>query len=162
MMDLRQQIERCGKGRVCLVGLGNAGAGDDGFGVRLAGELARAGLPGVIIAGTAPENSVGRAAGGDFDDVVFIDAVDFGGTPGSAVWLDAKAMAGRFPQVSTHRIALGLLARWVESSGKTRAWLLGVQPQSLLPAEQLTPAVAATLDILRDWLLEACAARSSA
>jgi hydrogenase maturation protease len=162
MTDLRRQIERCGNGRVCLMGLGNAAAGDDGFGVRLAEELARAGVPDVIVAGTAPERSVGRAAEGGYDHLVFLDAVDLGAAPGSAVWLDARTIAERFPQVSTHRISLGLLARWIESSGKTRAWLLGVQPQSLRPAGRLTPAVETTFEILREWLVEAFAGRAPA
>jgi hydrogenase maturation protease len=162
MTDLRQQIESCGHGRVCLLGLGNAASGDDGFGVRLAQELADAGVPDVIVAGTAPERMVGRAAEGGFDHLVFLDAVDFGAPPGSAVWLDAQAMGVRFPQVSTHRLSLGLLARWAESSGKTRVWLLGVQPQSLRPAQRLSPAVEATLGILRGWLLKACADRATA
>ena len=162
MPDLRQQIQCCSREKVCLMGLGNAAAGDDGFGVRLAEELARAGLHDVIVAGTEPERSVGRAAESGYDHLVFLDAVDFGGEPGAAVWLDAPAMAARFPQVSTHRISLGLLARWAESSGKTRAWLLGVQPHSLQPAERLTPAVETTTRILREWLLQAFAGRIAA
>jgi hydrogenase maturation protease len=162
MIDLRQQIERCAAGRVCFMGLGNTESGDDGFGVRLARELADAGLPDVIVAGSEPERFIGRAAECGHDHLVFLDAVDFGAPPGSAVWLDSGAMAGRFPQVSTHRISLGLLSRCAESSGKTRAWLLGVQPQSLRPARQLSPAVEATLQVLRGWLLEACAARATA
>ena len=162
MADLRQEFARCAKGRVCLLGLGNAEAGDDGFGVRLAEALARAGLPGVIVAGTAPERAVGRAAESGCDHLVFLDAVDFGAAPGSAVWLDAAGIAARFPQVSTHRVSVGLLARWAESGGKTRAWLLGVQPQSLRPADRLTPAVETTLGILLELLIEAFAAPAPA
>jgi len=162
MDDLRRQIERCGEGRVCLMGLGSPERGDDGFGVRLAEELARLGVPGVIVAGTSPDRFMGRVAAEGCDHLIFLDAVDFGGAPGSAAWLDSAAMASRYPQVSTHRVSLGLLARLAESGGGTRAWLLGVQPQSLGPAGRLSPAVQRTLEILRDWLRQACAARSPA
>ena len=36
MSDLRLQLERCFRGRVCVVGVGNVDWGDDGLGVRLA------------------------------------------------------------------------------------------------------------------------------
>jgi hypothetical protein len=39
MPDLREQLRACLQGRVCLVGVGNADHGDDGFGVRLAESL---------------------------------------------------------------------------------------------------------------------------
>ena len=162
MKDLRSRIRSCGEGRVCLMGVGNPERGDDGLGVRLAQELALLGVPDVVVAGTEPERFMGRVAEGGYDHLILLDAVDFGGAPGSAVWLDRHALASRCPQVSTHRLSLGLLAQWVESGGKTRAWLLGVQPQSLGPAGRLSPAVQRTLEILRDWLRQACAARSPA
>ena len=69
--------------------------------------------------------------------------------------LDSDEMAARFPQISTHKLSLGLLAKQVEANGRTKAWLLGVQPESLRPGEELTPAVRATLELLLD-LLKAC------
>jgi len=160
MTGLRDIIRGCGEGRVCLMGLGDPGRGDDGLGVRLAEELDRLGVPDVVVAGTAPERCVGRVAEGAYDHLILLDAVDFGGAPGSAIWLGGDALASRCPQVSTHRLSLGLLARWVESCGKTRVWLLGVQPQSLKAAAGLSPAVRATADILRGWLCQDFAGRA--
>jgi hypothetical protein len=68
------------------------------------------------------------------------------------ILLDAEQMAARFPQISTHKISLGLLAKWVEASGKTKAWLLGVQPESLKAAQRLTPVVQETVEALKDLL----------
>jgi hydrogenase maturation protease len=184
MPDLREQLQNMLKGRVCLVGVGNVDLGDDGFGVRLAeavlgkgegrrekgegrGERNRDGFvefalrpsdftlrTSVFIAGQTPERLVGRLIDAGFDHVVFLDAVEFGAAPGSAVLLDAGQIAGKFPQVSTHKISLGLLARCLEAGGRTRAWLLGVQPESLKPSPQLTPAVEKTLTLLAEWLGE--------
>jgi len=143
------------------MGLGNAAAGDDGFGVRLAEELARAGVPDVIVA--ARRRALGRPRRRG--------RVRPSGVPrrrrprrGARLGRLARRADNRrtVPQVSTHRISLGLLARWIESSGKTRAWLLGVQPQSLRPAGRLTPAVETTFEILREWLVEAFAGRAPA
>jgi hydrogenase 3 maturation protease len=157
MPDLREQLEQCFAGRVCLMGLGNTDYSDDGFGVRLAEALASAGVPDVIVAGTTPDRCLGRVTDGGYDVLIFLDAVEFGGAPGSVVFLDAGEMAARFPQISTHKISLGTLAKWVESSGPTRTHLLGVQPQSLKPGTDLTITLRRTLDALVSLLNEASA-----
>ena len=108
----------------------------------------------VVEAGMDPERHLLRLTDGGFDQVVFLDAVDFGGAPGSVALLESGEMAARFPQVSTHRLSLGLLARQVEASGGTNAWLLGVQPQSLRQGEQLSATVQATLRLLLDLVSE--------
>jgi hydrogenase maturation protease len=183
MPDLREQLRQCFQGRACLMGLGNVLYGDDGFGVRLVealaeseGRSAKRGEPGqgagagtslsdcgpqYVIAGTAPERFIGGAAGVACDHLVFVDAVDFGGVPGSAVLLDSEQISARYPQISTHKISLGLLAKWAEAHGTTKAWLLGVQPESLKQGAELTPAVSSTLELLlalvRDVSLEVMA-----
>jgi hydrogenase 3 maturation protease len=179
MPDLREQLQQLFQGRVCLMGLGNVAYGDDGAGVRLAEELkseirnpkserspktesrsgARSGKASnagprshIIIAGTTPERWIGRVADEECDHLVFLDAVEFGGSPGAVVLLDSDEMAARFPQISTHKLSLGLLAKQVEANGRTKAWLLGVQPESLRLNEGLTPTVRATLELLLDLL----------
>jgi hydrogenase maturation protease len=156
MPNLREQLERCFQGRVCLLGLGNREHGDDAFGVRLAEALLGDGSGNsqneVIVADTVPERFIGRIAEAGFDHLIFVDAVDFGGAPGSVVILNSKEMAARFPQVSTHQVSLGLLAKWVESNGTTQAWLLGVQPESLRPSSELSPRLQATFELVKDLL----------
>jgi hydrogenase maturation protease len=160
MPDLREQLQQLFQARVCLMGLGNVAYGDDGFGVRLAEALiGSASTPGtrsrVIIAGTTPEWLIGRVADRECDHLIFLDAVEFGGAPGSVVLLNSDELAARFPQISTHKLSLGLLAKRAESNGRTKAWLLGVQPESLRPGENLTTTVAATLELLLN-LLRTC------
>ncbi len=155
MLSFREQLEQCLTGRVCLMGLGNVDYGDDGFGVRLAEDLSASGLPEgwrVIVAGATPERVIGRAAGSGCEHLVFLDAVEFGGAPGSAVFLDSGEMAARFPQISTHKISLDLLAKWAEANGTTRAWLLGVQPESLCAGHLLTATMEKTLEALCELL----------
>jgi hydrogenase maturation protease len=144
MPDLRQQLERL-RGRICFMGLGNTDYCDDGFGVRLAEKLIEAAVPDVIVARTAPERWISRLS--SFDHAVFLDAVDFGGAPGDVIFLDSAEITPRFPQISTHKISLGLLAQWIEAQGLTKAWLLGVQPESLT-SPHLSSSVQKTLDVL--------------
>ncbi|HUM04423.1 MAG TPA: hydrogenase maturation protease [Terriglobales bacterium] len=154
MLDLRQQLESLARGRVCFVGLGNPDFGDDGFGVRMAEDLHQTGVPHVVVAGVSPERWLSRLADPQFAHVVFLDAVEFGGAPGSVVLLNGREAAARFPQVSTHKISLSLLAEWIESNGATHMWLLGVQPESIRESAALSPAVRESARMIRGLLLE--------
>ena len=80
MPGLREQIQSSLRGRVGFMGLGNVDGGDDGFGVRLAESLARAGVPEVVIGGTAPEQLVGRCADSGLDDCAMIFTPGVGGS----------------------------------------------------------------------------------
>ncbi len=159
MQDLREDIRRCFSGRVCLMGLGNTDYGDDGLGVLLAETLAErlnrgrhaSGSAEVITAGTSPERFIGTFADAGFDHLIFLDAVEFGGEPGSVFFLDAREITARFPQISTHKISLGLLASLVENE-TMKVWLLGVQPGSLKTAQSLTSEVQTTLEMLEELL----------
>lgn len=153
MNDLRGHLHRTLHGRVCWMGLGNTDHGDDGFGVRLAESLIEAGVPNVILAGNTPDRYMGLITGKGFSHVVFLDAVDFGGASGSTIFVDASEIVARFPQVSTHKISLSLLAKWAEASG-TKAWLLGVQPKLISHGTRISSAVETTLHRLRDLLIE--------
>jgi hydrogenase maturation protease len=147
MPDLREQLQQCLVGRVCFLALGNVDYGDDGLGVRLGERLLAAGLPDVILAGTMPEHYLGGLARERFAHVLFLDAVAFGAAAGSVVLLDASAMAARFPQISTHKISLATLSQWAEANG-VKAWLLGVEPESLKPGQRLSETVETTLEAL--------------
>jgi len=151
MPDLREQLRQILQGPACFMGIGNADYGDDGFGVYLAQGLMDAGVPDVIIAGKNPERWLGQLSG--FDHVIFLDAVELGTDPGAVVLLDSTQMAVRFPQLSTHKISLGLLSQWIEGNGNTRAWLLGTQPESL-KGLQLSPALQKNLELLSRLLTE--------
>lgn len=152
-MKFRKQLEESLRGGVCLMGLGNVDYGDDGFGVRLAEDLLARGLPNVVVAGTNPEQLIGRIAEQEYEHVVFLDAVEFGGDPGAVVFMSSSEVISRFPQISTHKISLSTLAMWAEVGGRTKAWLLGVQPESVKPGAQLTPVMQRTLAALREILL---------
>ncbi|HYG98814.1 MAG TPA: hydrogenase maturation protease [Terriglobales bacterium] len=168
-MNLRQQLGQVLRGRVCVMGLGNVEYGDDGSGIHLAASLIGAGIPHVISVGNTPERHLRRVADAKYDRVLFVDAVDVGAEPGSAVLLSVAEISTRFPQVSTHKISLGLLARWAEENGVGEVWLLGVQPGSTRPGDRLSQPVQTTLGAFaRCWraslrdrhtLLSASAAR---
>ena len=154
MTGLRDELDSRLRGRVCLVGVGNPDRGDDGFGVRLAEAMRAMGYLDVILAERTPERWVRTLAGGGFQAVVFLDAVRMGAAPGDAVFLTSAQIASRYPQLSTHALSLGTLARLIEAEGPTRVFLLGVQPQAVDHGTALSGPVRTTLEILRELLIE--------
>ena len=152
--DLRTTLQERLTGQTALVGIGNVDLGDDGFGVCLAEALAAGGLADVLVTHTVPENHIVTLAQAGFDDVVFLDAVNVGAEPGSVVFLDSGELKNQFPQVSTHKFALGTLARLIEAEGPTRVWLLGIQPASLRQGASLSEPVETALEILKVLLPE--------
>jgi hydrogenase maturation protease len=108
----------------------------------------------VIVAERTPERYMPQLSRGDFQTVLFLDAVEMGAAPGGVVLLEGHEIVARYPQVSTHKLSLGTLARLIETEASTRVFLLGVQPQSLDNASRLSEPVRTTLEILRDLLAE--------
>ncbi len=172
MADLRSQLEAWRGRRVWLLGIGNPEHGDDGFGVRLAEELARrlrrsegTGGPSltsqcnVVDAGTCPERFVGVAVQAGCEELVFADAVDFGGPSGALLLAGTEELRtpppGPLPSFAgegetaamSHRVPIALLAQYAEGLG-ARACLLGVQPRTLRPGDGLSPEVEGTLRAL--------------
>lgn len=131
MHDLQSQLLAFREEPTLWIGVGNSDHADDAVGLHLAQLLSRSGVPHVVGAGTNPERRIASMDLARYDHVVFLDAVELGADPGSVVLLTAGEMVARFPQISTHKLSLGLLARYIESQSNARAWLLGIQPQSL-------------------------------
>jgi hydrogenase maturation protease len=129
-----------------FIGVGNSDRCDDGAGVVLAKLLAKNGLPHVFIAGETPENFVTALSNGRFASIVFLDAVDVGAEAGSVAVMNATDIISRFPQVSTHKISIGTLARLI--SGPDRpVHLIGIQPHTIAlnPDSGLSATVARTV-----------------
>lgn len=141
MLDFQPALEAILHGHTAVVGVGNPDLGDDGAGVRLAERLMASGCANVFVAGTSPETMAPSLARLGFERLLFLDAVDFGGAPGAVVLLGAREIQSRFPQVSTHKLSLGTLARMLEMDRGAQVWLLGVQP-----AELKGPALSAIVE----------------
>jgi len=140
------------QGTVGFLGLGSESWGDDALGLVLARKLRARGFSHVHEAGTAPERWITETNLRSLDHLVFLDAVDWGGSPGDAVLLTQSEIQQRFPQISTHKLSLGLLAAYVAHQGRTQAWLLGVQHEVIAPGAPLTERVRETIEVLSELL----------
>ncbi len=142
-------LERLGEivfGRVCVVGIGNRLAGDDGAGSALAERLAGRVAGCVIDAGIAPENHLEPVVRDEPDSILLVDAVDFGGDPGSVRILDARALGAG--GLSTHATSLGAICDYLGARSAARAVLIGIQPGRLRLGAGLSDEVSRAVEAL--------------
>ena len=112
-----------------IVGVGDAGRGDDAAGPLVAERLLEAEHQGVINSGPSPELDTWKVREFEPDSVLFVDAVDFGGQPGDvAVFGPTELRSNGF---DTHRAPLKLTMEYLEHDLKCKCWLLAVQPKDV-------------------------------
>jgi len=126
-LRLREDLRSKLSGRVALVGVGNEVFGDDGVGPWVAQQLEQAGAQEVVDSGTTPELDTWRIREIAPDTVLFVDAVDFGGSPGEVVFLEPAAL--RRTGFDTHRPPLKLTMQYLEQDLNCKCFLLAIQPK---------------------------------
>jgi hydrogenase 3 maturation protease len=163
-------------GRLFVLGVGNRRKGDDAAGslcVRLLRrEMAVRMRPGakgaqlarrspvfrkglapevrVVDAGEAPENATGEVRKFAPTHVLIIDAAVGGHRPGTVFVVDRRKI--RQEDVSTHRLPLSLLARYLEKSFGCRVILLGIEPREVGWGKPVSAVVEASAARLAAWL----------
>lgn len=138
---LRQEIGR--SARVAIIGVGNVARGDDA-----AGALAARGLLGgrrplpekalVIDAGDVPENITGVVRAFAPDLAVIVDSAAAGRPPGTVFLVDPTGVADE--DVSTHRLPLTRLARYIRETMGCEVSILGIEPSSFMEGAPMSPA----------------------
>lgn len=130
---------------VWIVGVGNLLMGDDGVGCHAIAAARDAGCEGATLvdAGTSVIrllSDLERA-----DAVLFIDAFEGGGAPGTVYRMDAREVAAP-ALASLHEVGLPALMSWMREIGPARPLaLLGVEPAAIGYSTELSPPVAAAL-----------------
>jgi len=133
--------------RVAICGVGNDLRGDDAAGILClrsikrrfpaAGSARKAFL--FIDGGETPENQTARIREFRPDLVVLIDAARSGRRRGEIFVVAKEAIADE--EVSTHRISLALLIRFIEESIGASVLFLGIEPGSTEPGVSVSAAV---------------------
>jgi hydrogenase maturation protease len=141
--------------RVLVAGVGNIFLGDDGFGVALAGRLARAAPPpGVDVVDFGIRGMDLAYAMSDYDAVVLLDATPRGQPPGTLYVIEADTAAVSEGAPDAHGMdpvkVMGLVRALGEEPPRTL--VVGCEPQTLMTSDepdivaQLSEPVRAALD----------------
>jgi len=145
--------------RVLVLGIGNLVMSDDGVGVKVVQQLQReycfADNVEIMDGGTLGLDLLPKLEG--VDHLIVVDAVETGGKPGSCVRLAGEELPVALEtKVSPHQMGLKDLLSVAQLLGHSpgEMVLVGVQPGSIEMDTELTPEVAAVLQILVDNVLE--------
>jgi len=141
------------EGKVVILGIGNIFRGDDGIGSLLAQHL-KDKLPFIVYdTGPNPENYLGKIIKDKPDNVIIIDAVDFGGEAG-----DFREVEGQDIKTvnlfSTHNASISLTINYLQNNLKANIIILIIQPKTITFVDDLTPELTKTLRKLEDWFFE--------
>ncbi len=139
--------------RILVLGLGNILLSDEGLGVRAVARLAETYRLGseveALDGGTLGLDLLYRLEG--VTDLIIADAVKVGGAPGDLMRLEGdQIQAALALKMSMHQVGLRelLAVSALRGTLPPRVVLLGMEPQSLSWGTELTPPVAARLDLL--------------
>ncbi len=131
-----------------VVGVGNRDRGDDGFGPMVAARVAALGLPDIgVVVQSEPLDLVEHLA--EHDDVVVVDAVRTGGTPGTLLVqvVGARGLPRR-PEVGSHGLGVADALELARALGTLpgRVTVVGVEAPELRPGTPLSAPVRERLD----------------
>ncbi len=128
------------EGLSVLVTIGNDMRSDDGVGPFIFEKVScPEGNPIIMNAAQWPENIVDKVIELSPEKVVFIDAANFGGSPGDLLLVDEEDIPET--TLSTHMIPVKVIARLISSEINTRVMYLGIQIRSIELGEGLSPQV---------------------
>lgn len=144
--------------RIVVCGIGNDLRGDDAAGVLCLRSLERRFAsaetsPRAVLfidGGETPENETSRIRAFRPDLVILIDAARSGRRPGDVFLVEKEAISDE--EVSTHRISLALLVRFIEESIGARVLFLGIEPESTDSQTAVSAAVLAAVEAVGENL----------
>jgi hydrogenase 3 maturation protease len=141
------------KGKTIILGIGNTLKGDDGIGSILAARIKGKVPYTVYDAGPGPENYLGKIVKDKPDNVVILDAVDFGASPGEFNIFEVGDLAS-VNFFATHDASISLAINYLQNNLKVDIIILAVQPKGVVFGEKLSQEANKALEELEGWFRE--------
>lgn len=129
-----------------IITVGNDFRADDGVGPYIASKLKPSTKLSVIDAGSNPENIIDQVVKLSPQRAIFIDAADFGGSPGELRLIDAEHIPET--SLSTHSVPLPVVSRILQEDTQAKIYFIGIQPESVEHREGLSDKVKLAADTL--------------
>jgi hydrogenase 3 maturation protease len=139
-MNWREELKEFIDNRTAIMGIGSTLKSDDGVGVFIAESLKNKGFRNVIVAGATPEHWLGFLTKQNFEKILIIDSVLYGGKEGEIKLFDIEGISEQFGL--THSSSLHLFADFLSQEGSVKEIkILAIIPENLDVGECLSPAV---------------------
>lgn len=141
------------RGKVLILGIGNTLRSDDGIGSLLAQRIKGCLAFTVYDCGASPENYLGKVIREKPDNIVIIDAVDFGGRPGEFREIEADDVRTS-NLFSTHNASISLTINYLKNNLRADIIVLIIQPKVISFGDKLSQEVSEALNKLEGWFIE--------
>jgi len=142
-MDIEEQffkqLKELSGSKTILVGIGNALKGDDGAGSLVCQQLEGKVCLELIDAGTVPENYIQPIIKKAPENLLIVDAIDFGANPGSVKVFKSQQLNGL--AISTHRLSPCVFAGMIQGTIDVNVYFIGIQPARLTLNQPLSVEV---------------------
>jgi hydrogenase 3 maturation protease len=122
-----------------IVGIGNTLKGDDGAGPLVCEQIRGKVCAEVIDAGTVPENYIQKIIKKAPQNLLIIDAIDFGASAGTINILKPEQLNSF--AFSTHTLSPRLFADMVSQETKVNVYFVGIQPAQIRLGQPLSKQV---------------------
>lgn len=140
-------------GKVVILGIGNTLQNDDGAGSLLASRI-QGKVPYIVYdASSSPENFLGKIIREVPENIVIIDAADFGLSAGEFRVLEPDQIQTT-NLFSTHNASISLAINYLQKNLKVDIIVLVIQPKNISFGDVLSTEVANTLNHLEKWFCE--------
>ncbi len=151
--QLSEQLRKFRGSKTLIVGIGNTLKGDDGVGPLICEQLRDAGVCAELIdAGTVPENYIQPIVEKVPQNLLIIDAIDFGGSAGAIkIFKPEQLNSSAF---STHTLSPRLFIDMITQEIKVDVYLLGIQPTQTGLGQSLSAPVSRAVQSLVSTLAE--------
>ena len=150
---LLQQLNRLRSSATVIVGIGNIIKGDDGAGPIVCQKLKKAKIcTDLIDAGTVPENYIQPIVKKIPHNLLVIDAIDFGATPGTIKVFESEQLNTHI--ISTHSLSPRLFVDMICQNVSAKVYFIGIQPAQISLGESISPEVNLAIQQLSEALIQ--------
>ena len=145
--QLFEQLRKFRGSRTLIVGIGNILKADDGTGPLVCEQLGRAKVCADLIdAGTVPENYIQPIIKKAPQNLLVIDAIDFGASPGTIKIFEPEQLNSH--TISTHTLSPRLFVDMVCQNIKLDVYFVGIQPAQIQLGQSVSKQVSQAIQKL--------------
>jgi hydrogenase 3 maturation protease len=138
--------------RTTIVGIGNTLKGDDGAGPLVCQQLCGKVCAGVMDVGTVPENYIQPIVESAPENLLIIDAIDFGASAGTIGIFKPEHLNSAI--ISTHTLSPRVFVNVICKETEADPYFVGIQPAQTQLGQSISPEVRQAVQWLVDVLTE--------
>jgi hydrogenase 3 maturation protease len=151
--QLIEQLKNLSDSSTVIIAIGNVLKGDDGAGPLICEQLAKKKISAKLIdAGTVPENYIQKIIKMTPANLLVIDAIDFGATPGTIQIFEPEQINSLV--ISTHTLSPRLFVDMIRQNITLDVHFIGIQPAQIELGQSISEQVRRAIQQICNILIE--------